>query len=97
MTWLAQTTTTVPPGYEGGSDVLVDYYTVAWLIWIALFCVIEYHAIKDPASGDTLSEHVWYWFETNIPKSERDWVWLIKRIVLVGFLVWLLGHFLWGI
>ena len=74
-----------------GSDVLVDPYTIAWILWIALFIVIEKAAIDDPQSGDTLSEHVWEWFETGIPKDERDWWWLAKRLFLI------LGHFLWGI
>ena len=80
-----------------GSDELVDAYTVAWLLWIAMFVFIEKAALEDPQSGDTLSEHVWQWFETGIPKDERDWWWLIKRLVLILGLVWLLGHFLWGI
>jgi hypothetical protein len=82
---------------SGGNDELIDAYTVAWLLWIFAFILIETSALRNQEPGDTLSEHVWEWFGTGVPKGERTLWWLVKRIILVGFLVWLLGHFLWGI
>lgn len=37
-------------------------YTMAWVLWLALFAVIEGMALVNSRKGDTLSEHVWAWF-----------------------------------
>jgi hypothetical protein len=58
-------------------------YTVAWIVWILAFIVIESKAIARKAEGDTLSEHVWA-----ILKYPPAW-W-----VGAGFMVWLTGHFI---
>jgi hypothetical protein len=93
---LAQTTTTVAPSYARGNPELFDPYTVAWIIWIALFLVIEGMALANKAPGDTLSEHVWKWFRTDVEPANRtlqDW---LLRGILLGFLLWLCLHFLFG-
>ena len=70
-------------------------WTRAWLIWIAEFFVIEGSALARHKSEDTLSDHVWAWFD--VPKhkapnrSER-----VRRVVLLAFLAWLGAHFLTG-
>ena len=68
-------------------------FTWLWIIWLAFFVVIEAAAIirKDP--DDTLSEHVWAWFK--IKDKPRAWTW--RRVVLAGFLAWLLVHMVAGI
>ena len=68
--------------------MLEDGFTHAWLMWIAAFVAIEGKALLNSKKGDTLSEHVWNWF--NIDERESNWTG--KRVVLVGGLVWLLAH-----
>ena len=65
-------------------------WTWAWLVWLAAFLIIEGAALIDKDRGDTLSEHIWKWF--NI--KTRRWHW--RRWVLAVFLVWLLVHMLGG-
>ena len=67
-----------------------DNYTILWLFWLALFLAIEGAAIKDKRKGDTLSEHIWKW--AAIGDKPKGWRW--RRITLMGFLAWLVGHFL---
>ena len=67
--------------------------TEAWSLWIAAFIAIEGRAILSKEKGDTLSEHVWKWF--NIEKRESNWTG--KRVFLAGGLVWLLGHLAWRV
>jgi hypothetical protein len=70
----------------------VSFYTWAWLFWLAFFVTIEGSAIFRKARGDTLSEHVWAWFQ--IRDKPAQWTW--RRIVLAGFLCWLLVHMVAG-
>jgi hypothetical protein len=57
-------------------------YTILWTAWIAGFLVIEGVAVKSPASGDTLSEHVWALL--NLPAVS---------FAGLGFLAWIGWHF----
>lgn len=68
-------------------------FTIAWLLWLAMFVVVEGIALIRKDRGDTLSEHVWKWFR--IRDKPRQWTW--RRAVLAGFLVWLLIHMVAGI
>lgn len=68
-------------------------YTWAWIFWLAFFVVVEGVALVDKDRGDSFSEHVWKWFR--ITDKPRQWTW--RRIVLAGFLVWLLVHLTAGI
>jgi hypothetical protein len=67
-------------------------YTIAWLLWIAMFFVIEVPAIVDKAPGDTLTEHVRRWFSTR----GMSWQWRLRRLALAVFLLWLPLHFFLG-
>lgn len=67
-------------------------FTWLWIIWLAWFVVVEGAAIINKDRGDTLSEHVWRWFR--IHDKPRQWTW--RRIVLAGFLAWLLIHMVAG-
>ena len=68
-------------------------FTIAWLLWLAMFLVVEGIALFRKERGDTLSEHVWKWFR--IHDKPRQWTW--RRAVLAIFLVWLLVHMVAGI
>ncbi len=55
-------------------------YTWLWIIWILAFGVIEYAAIKNNDSGDTLSEHIWKLIGTNTPgRNWENWIVQLKR------------------
>jgi hypothetical protein len=67
-------------------------WTIAWLLWGAMFVAIEAPAILNRAPGDTLSEHVREWFATRTKPKH----WRIRRLVLACFLLWLAVHFFLG-
>ncbi len=67
----------------------MDGYTVAWLLWIGMFFVIEVPALRNKQVGDTLTEHVRKWFST----KEKAKGWKARRGVLAAFLGWLTLHF----
>lgn len=67
-------------------------FTVAWVMWLTMFGVIEGAAVLRKDRGDTLSEHVWKWFSV----KEKAPGWLARRGVLAAFLVWLTVHLLGG-
>lgn len=70
-------------------------FTKLWLAWLAAFVAIEGTALARGRPEDTLSDHVWAWFD--IPRhkapnrSER-----VRRVLLLGFMTWLGAHFLTG-
>lgn len=68
-------------------------WTVAWILWLAMFAVIELPALLNKQRGDTLSETIWDWFK--IRDKPRQWT--VRRAVLAGFLTWLLVHMVAGI
>ena len=66
-------------------------YTWLWIVWVLMFGVIEYSAIKDKRKGDTLSDHVWHLMgKRGYAKSGLSW--LFRGLVGIG-LIWLGGHF----
>lgn len=67
-------------------------WTIAWLLWIAAFLVIEGKALFNKTWDDTLSEHVWKWFSIS---AKGRW-WQLRRFALVAGLGWLCLHFLTG-
>lgn len=67
-------------------------YTIAWYMWIAYFVVVEGAALLDKRPGDTLSEHVWYWFSM----KDQGPSWHIRRVILLTMMAWLSAHFLTG-
>jgi hypothetical protein len=67
-------------------------YTIAWLVWLAAFAVIEGFAIAHREPGRTLSEHVWRWFSV----KDKTKGFKMRRFVLLAFLAWLTLHFLTG-
>jgi hypothetical protein len=70
-------------------------WTALWLVWIAAFFGIELTALARRRPQDTLSDHVWAWFD--IPRHPAPTRQIrIRRLTLLGFLAWLVGHFLTG-
>ncbi|MEK9736188.1 MAG: hypothetical protein VW362_07035 [Candidatus Nanopelagicales bacterium] len=62
----------------------MSLFTVAWVLWISAFIVIEGVALIRKERGDTLSEQVWF----ALKKAPVLW-W-----VGAGFMLWVTGHFL---
>jgi hypothetical protein len=71
-------------------------WTIAWLIWIGAFCVIEGAALARKQRNDTLSEHVWRWFKVGGDTRPTPLVWLLRLPLIVGG-VWLTMHLTFGI
>jgi hypothetical protein len=70
----------------------MDAFTIAWLVWLVAFAVIEGLAIAREEPGGTLSEKVWGWFSIRgKTKGYRT-----RRFILLAFLAWLTLHFLTG-
>jgi len=69
----------------------MTWFTWAWIIWIGWFVIVEGIAIYQKDKGDTLSEHVWALFKIR----DQDG-WHPRRIILAGFMVWLLVHMVAG-
>lgn len=65
-------------------------FTIAWIMWLVMFGVIEGVALARKETDDTLTEHIRKWFST---RDKAPW-WLARRGVLAVFLVWLTAHFL---
>ncbi len=70
----------------------MDGWTVAWLLWLAMFAAIEGPAIFNNRTGDTLSEKVWAWFAV----KDKPRGWQLRRFILLAFMAWLAVHFLTG-
>lgn len=69
----------------------MDVYTPLWILWGLLFLLIEGSALRGIwARGGTLSELVWAW------AGVRGGHWTWKRWALLGGLVWLLLHLVFG-
>lgn len=67
--------------------------TLLWIGWLLYFVIVEAVALRNSRRGDTLSEHVWMWF--GVRKEQTGWS-RFRRVVLIGFMVWLSLHFITG-
>lgn len=67
-------------------------WTVLWLAWGAVFVLIEGAALTTRTPGATLSEHVWAWLLLRDRKHRG--VSIALRVLLLAFMTWLTGHFL---
>lgn len=67
-------------------------WTIAWLLWLAMFLAIELPAALNKEKGDTLSEHTWKWFAIR-GKPEQ---WQLRRVILGTFLFALGAHFMFA-
>lgn len=73
----------------------LGHYAATWVLWLALFAIVEGEALLNARVGDTLSEHVWAWFTVGGGRPVTGWV-RLKRVLLLGFVVWLGVHFVGG-
>lgn len=64
------------------------HFTVAWLLWIALFFVIEGWAIWGSAPRATLTNHIRDWLD-----HQPTWIIALAWI----FMIWLTLHYLVGL
>lgn len=71
----------------------MTFWTVLWVLWLALFLAIEIPAWRNTERGDTLSEHVWRWLGRGRPMT-RSVRW--RRILFLAFAAWLLVHLTTG-
>lgn len=60
-----------------------------WIIWGVFFGVVEGAALIKKVPGATLTAHVVSWASL----KNKSWGWLGRRGGLVGFLGWLVYHF----
>lgn len=71
----------------------MSIWTIAWLLWGAIFFAIEIPAVRNKQPGDTLSEHVWKF----LGRGENQTRWIqSRRIVFLAFWAWLSFHFISG-
>lgn len=70
-----------------------DRWTIAWVLWLLAFLVVEVPAAIRKAGLDTFSENVWLWF--GIKYSPRPYKGA-RRAVLTVFMVTLYGHLAFG-
>lgn len=70
----------------------MSIFTILWLLWGAVFLIVEGSAIFiTHKTSDTLSGTIWRWFSV----KGGHWTW--KRFTLLGFLLWLLVHLVFGV
>jgi hypothetical protein len=60
------------------------HFSVAWIVWLGLFAVIEAWAIFGSAPRATLSNHIRDWL-----RHQPTWVW----VTFLLFMIWLTVHF----
>lgn len=73
---------------------LSDPYKIAWILWIALFVLIEGIALFNKRKEDTLSENLRIVFAT---EQKPRWPYRfvkLRRLVLVAGLAWFTIHIL---
>jgi hypothetical protein len=75
----------------GGSQC----WTAAWLAWIVAFFALELPPIIHDHPQDTLSDHVWLWFDIPQHKAPLETV-RARRFLLLALMAWLIAHFLSG-
>jgi hypothetical protein len=66
----------------------------AWALWILLFVVLEGIGLWDGRKGGTFSELIWAVFRVH-DRRPTALTWAL-RAVLLGGLVWLVGHLGFG-
>ena len=65
--------------------------TALWLIILGAGAALELYTLGTKAPGDTLSEHVWRWFQIKGGRTQQA-----RRAGLLLGMVWLTVHFLSG-
>lgn len=70
-------------------------FTVAWVIWIVFFLVVEGIALVSRKKDLTFSEHWWALFR--VRTSTPWWAKSVLVLVQLGFGIWLVGHLTFGL
>lgn len=65
----------------------MDVWTWAWVAWIAAFFAIEIPAVRNDTKGDTLSEHIRYWFRVDTHHGRT-----LFLVVTGVFMSWFIVH-----
>ena len=67
-------------------------WTIAWVAWLVLFIVVEFLALRNDVSEDTLSEHVRRWLSV-----KTRWGRTVFLVAWAGFTVWFGVHIVTGL
>lgn len=68
-------------------------FTWLWIGWLGVFVVVEGIALFNKREDDTLSHHIWKWFSL---KDETGRFAKLRRTIFLGFMAWLVAHFVTG-
>jgi hypothetical protein len=66
------------------------FWVAVWTVWVGWFAVWETIALRNPPSGDTLSEQIW-WVRDHLSPN----VWSLLFLLFVAVMVWVVLHFGW--
>lgn len=72
-------------------------FSIFWLVWVVAAVVVELVAVRRKQSGDTLSENEWAVTGVKGDRLLPAWLAWPLRVIVAGFLVWLIPHFTLGI
>ena len=72
----------------------MTFFSWLWVGWGVAFLVIEGVALVRKERGDTLSEHVWRWFQLRGRKDGKKPWQIAVRFAFLAFWAWLTIHFL---
>ncbi len=72
---------------------MIDHrFKIFWIVWLAMFAVGEFIAVRNDKGGDTFSEFIWWLIDIN--KHPDDIARWIARAVVLCVLLWLIPHFM---
>lgn len=73
----------------------VSAYTVAWIVWVLFFFVVEGLALFSKKPGGTFSEHWWTVFQvqSKVPLPLK----IVLTVAQLAAGVWLVTHLTFGI
>lgn len=73
----------------------VSAYTVAWIVWVLFFFLVEGLALFSKTPGATFSEHWWSLFRvrSKVPLPLK----IVLMVVQLAAGVWLVAHLTFGI
>lgn len=84
-------------GVVAATATNVNVWTLVWLlVWAGSFAFIEFLAIRNPDSGDTLSEKIRDWIGLG-EDDGRTWLENVLFVAFLLFVVWFPIHILTGL
>ena len=69
----------------------MSIWTILWLIWIAMFAIVEGVAVFNDKKNDTLSEHFRLWLRVDTRLGRT-----VFLLIFGGFVAWFGIHILTG-